>query len=94
MSSNGATQAIIDGDVLATRLADAGYDAGALLGYDEDRRPATARLVGLNRVGGRERIIDLVESKAPGGFADIDDVIAAGELRAIVEDYTRASGRP
>jgi hypothetical protein len=38
-------------------------------------------------------VIDLVESIAPGGFAHIDDVIAADELRSIVNDYARATGR-
>jgi 2-polyprenyl-6-methoxyphenol hydroxylase-like FAD-dependent oxidoreductase len=94
MGSNGATQAIIDGDVLATHLGAPGGEVVEALGrYEQERAPATARLVALNRAGGPERVIDLVESMAPDGFAHIDDVIAADELRSIVNDYARATGR-
>ena len=44
----------------------------------------------LNRLGGPERVIDLVETLAPDGFADIDDVIAPDQLRGIVADYAAA----
>jgi 2-polyprenyl-6-methoxyphenol hydroxylase-like FAD-dependent oxidoreductase len=95
MGSNGATQAIIDGGVLATHLGAPGCDVvEALDRYQRERAPATARLVALNRAGGPERVIDLAESMAPDGFADIDDVIVADDLRAIVNDYARATGRP
>jgi 5-methylphenazine-1-carboxylate 1-monooxygenase len=95
MGSNGATQAIIDGGVLATHLGALGGEVADALGrYERERAPATARLVALNRAGGPERVIDLVESMAPNGFADIDDVIAADELTAIVNEYALATGRP
>ncbi len=95
MGSNGATQAIVDGDVLATHLGAPADDVvDAFRRYERERASATARLVALNRGGGPERVIDVVESMAPDGFADIDDLIAADELRAIVNDYARATGRP
>ena len=63
----------------------------ALAAYERDRREPTNRLVRMNRVGGPERVIDLVEGLAPDGFDDIDDVIAADELRRIVADYAAAT---
>lgn len=40
-------------------------------------------------------MIDLIEERAPDGFAAFDDVASPGELRAIVGDYqTMAGYRP
>ena len=73
-------------------LAESGGDvADALRAYERDRREATSRLVLMNRTGGPERVIDLVEQLAPEGFEDIDDVIAADELRRIVSRYAAAT---
>ncbi len=92
MGSNGATQAIIDAANVAAHLAETGGDvAAALRSYERDRREATNRLVLMNRAGGPERVIDLVEELAPDGFEDIHDVIAADELRRIVARYAAAT---
>ena len=91
MGSNGATQAIIDGCSLADHLAGSA-PVEALERYDQERRPATTRLVTLNRIGGPERVIDVVEPLAPDGFTDINDVVTPEELRAIVDDYATATG--
>ena len=93
MGSNGATQAIIDAATLAGNLA-ADDVVKALAAYERDRRELTNRLVRMNRVGGPERVIDLVEGLAPDGFDDIDDVIAADELRRIIADYAAAGSNP
>jgi 2-polyprenyl-6-methoxyphenol hydroxylase-like FAD-dependent oxidoreductase len=90
MGSNGATQAIIDGRSLATHLAGAVPEA-ALQAFDVERRPVTTRLVELNRIGGPERVLDLIERMAPDGFDDIDDVVAPDELRRIIQDYAKAT---
>jgi 2-polyprenyl-6-methoxyphenol hydroxylase-like FAD-dependent oxidoreductase len=91
MGSNGATQAIVDGRSLVGHLAGA-EPVEALERYDQERRPATTRLVTLNRIGGPERVIDVVERLAPDGFAHIDDVVTPEALRAIVDDYASATG--
>ena len=96
MGSNGATQAIIDAAHLGRHLGsceDSGAIPSALLGYEIDRREAVNRIVLLNRTGGPERIIDLVEQLAPEGFGDIADVMPVDELRRIVADYA-AAGTP
>jgi len=90
VGSNGASQAILDGVSLADHLEKTGLEG--LAAYDEERRPATAEIVRLNRRGGPERVIDLVEERAPEGFANLSDVAADEELRAIVGDYQKTTG--
>jgi 5-methylphenazine-1-carboxylate 1-monooxygenase len=103
MGSNGATQAIIDAASFARHVAAAAPD-DALSAYEHERRPVTSEIVRLNRLGGPERVIDLVEERAPNGFIHLDAVISPSELRQRLEQYTRltaggtdpadASGRP
>lgn len=87
LGSNGASQAILDAHELAMRLdASADIDA-ALRAYDEERRPKTAEIVRQNRAGGPERIVTMVEQRAPNGFASIDEVMPSAEIRAIMDSY-------
>ena len=60
--------------------------------YDAARRPATAAVVLANRAGGPERPLDLVEERAPDGFAHIDDVVSQEELEEIATAYKRTAG--
>ena len=95
VGSNGASQAILDTRALADLLEGAtGTDAirAALSAYDAARRPVTAEIVRLNRLGGPEGLIDEVERRAPGGFADLDQVITAEERAAIVRGYASTAG--
>jgi 5-methylphenazine-1-carboxylate 1-monooxygenase len=89
--SNGATQAIIDARCLAGRLAESGPEAG-LAAYDEERRPATTAIVGANRAGGPERVIDAANNLAPEGFDDIDTVFPRADREQIVGGYAKTSG--
>ena len=93
IGSNGSSQAIIDARVLAVELARCGGDvARGLAAYEAQRRPATSELVLANRRHGPERILTLVEQRAPGGFDSIDDVLHRDELDAIGGDYRRTAG--
>ena len=92
IGSNGASQAIIDARAVARELALSDDPAGALAAYEDVRRPATSAIVLANRRHGPEQVMTLVEQRAPDGFAHIDDVIAPGELRAIVAGYRRTAG--
>lgn len=91
VGSNGAAQAILDARCLTDLLAAEPVDA-ALSAYEAIRRPATADIVRSNRIGGPERVIDLVASRAPGGFAQIDDVATPAELAGIVRGYAQLAG--
>ena len=91
VGSNGASQAVLDAVALARLLAERPAEA-ALAEYDALRRPVTSEIVRANRQGGPERVIDLVEERAPNGFDDLDNVANPQELRAIVGDYQRMAG--
>jgi hypothetical protein len=64
----------------------------ALAAYEQLRRPPTSAIVHANRRHGPEQVMTIVEQRAPGGFARIDDVLGPDELRAIVGRYSRTAG--
>src|SRR5262249_20749810 len=89
---NGASQAILDAQALASHLASAALVPEALAAYDAERRPPTAKIVLTNRKGGPEGVIDIVEARAPDGFADIETVASYAEREAIVRGYASIAG--
>ena len=91
VGSNGASQAILDARLLAALLAERAVSE-ALAAYDAERRPKTAEIVRLNRLGGPERVVDVVSARAPDGFARIEDVISREELAAIAGGYASTAG--
>lgn len=92
MGSNGASQAILDARCLAPLLVESEDVVTALKAYEDTRLPATEKLVRSNRTGGPERVIDLVEERAPDGFTDLADVATHAELEAIVKGYSKMAG--
>jgi 2-polyprenyl-6-methoxyphenol hydroxylase-like FAD-dependent oxidoreductase len=92
VGSNGASQAIVDAQSLARHLETASSAAAALAAYDEERRPAMSKIVAANRKGGPEGVIDLIESRAPDGFDDIDRVASHAEREAVVRGYASMAG--
>jgi 2-polyprenyl-6-methoxyphenol hydroxylase-like FAD-dependent oxidoreductase len=99
VGSNGASQAVLDARALARQMAGsspamtAGGDVvAALAAYDAERRPVTAEIVLNNRKGGPERVIDVLEERAPDGFADVDAVASYAEREAIVRGYASMAG--
>jgi 5-methylphenazine-1-carboxylate 1-monooxygenase len=91
VGSNGASQAVLDARALARHLRDADVVA-ALSAYDAERRPMTAEIVLNNRKGGPERVIDVLEQRAPDGFAEVDAVASYAEREAIVRGYASMAG--
>jgi len=91
VGSNGASQAVLDARALARHLR-SGDVVAALLAYDAERRPMTAEIVLNNRKGGPERVIDVLEQRAPDGFTDINAVASYAEREAIVRGYASMSG--
>jgi 5-methylphenazine-1-carboxylate 1-monooxygenase len=90
--SNGASQAILDASCVAPLLAETKDVVRSLKAYEAERLPVTAEIVRDNRIGGPERVIDVVEERAPDGFANLDEVVSRGELEAIVKGYSRMAG--
>lgn len=87
MGSNGATQSIVDGRVLAESLAAHPDPAAALAAYEHARLPAMTRLQEAGRRRGPEIVIDIADERAPNGFTSVSEVISASELAGIAESY-------
>jgi 5-methylphenazine-1-carboxylate 1-monooxygenase len=92
VGSNGASQAILDARCLADQLRSAEHPLAALRGYEQERLPMTAQIVHMNRKGGPEGVIDVVEEIAPDGFAEINDVLSFERRQAIVRGYASTAG--
>ncbi len=89
IGSNGASQAIIDGEAITQELT-AGVDPEtALQNYEKRRLPPMARIVESNRRKGIDVMLDIVEQRAPQGFSNLEDVLPATELDKIVADYKK-----
>ena len=92
IGSNGASQGILDADALVRALADHADPVAALKAYEAERLPATAAIVLANRGNGPEVCMQMAEERAPGGFARLEDVFAAGEMEAIAARYKAVAG--
>lgn len=93
IGSNGASQAILDARVLTGCLRQYRKDLErGLERYDGLRRPATAEIVLSNRKQGPEAAMELVEARAPNGFAQLADVVSPAELQSIADKYKRLAG--
>ena len=92
VGSNGASQAILDAGALADALTTHADITAALRAYETARCPATARIVLSNRQQGPERVMQIVEERAPQGFTDLDAVISRAELEAIAAEYKQIAG--
>ena len=64
--SNGASQAILDGEALARSLSASDDPSAALLAYEQERRDPTSRLVLANRQAGPERVMQWVADRCDG----------------------------
>jgi 2-polyprenyl-6-methoxyphenol hydroxylase-like FAD-dependent oxidoreductase len=92
VGSNGASQAVLDAVALARHLATGVVVPEALAAYDAERRTMTAEIVLNNREGGPERVIDVLEERAPDGFTDLDSIASHAEREAIVRGYASMAG--
>jgi len=93
IGSNGASQAILDARTLTGCLLSYPNDVEhALARYDEERRPATSAIVLANRGLGPELPMQLVEQRAPDGFASLSDVISQAEILEVTDGYRKMAG--
>ena len=93
IGSNGASQAIIDGEALTQELTSGSDPEVALQRYEQRRLPPMARIVESNRKKGIDVMLDLVEERAPQGFSDLESVLPAVELERIVGDYKKLASQ-
>jgi hypothetical protein len=64
----------------------------AIRQYELERIPVTSALVRSNRLGGPERVVDVVSERAPNGFDKLEDIISQDELLAISKGYAKMAG--
>ena len=92
IGSQAGSQAIIDARILARALLTADDPAAALAFYEAERRPVMNDIILRNRVLGPEAAMQLVEERAPNGFADISNVITREEMDSIANSFKTAAG--
>ncbi|WP_420407427.1 flavin-dependent oxidoreductase [Hoeflea sp.] len=92
IGSNGASQAILDARVLGKAIVAHGLSEAALNAYEEDRRPATERIVVANRGNGPDQIMQVVEEKCQGMFDAVTDVMSREELEDHAARYKALAG--
>jgi 2-polyprenyl-6-methoxyphenol hydroxylase-like FAD-dependent oxidoreductase len=92
IGSQAGSQAILDARTLTRALITAGDPVAALAQYDRERRPAMNDITLRNRGFGPEAAMQLVEERAPNGFAGISDVISPEELERIASSFSAVAG--
>ena len=92
IGSNGATQGILDARVLAYHLATSPSVDQALAHYEDERRPATTRIVLMNRANGPDQVMELAERRAPHIDDDLDAALPYEERQAIADEYKKIAG--
>jgi 5-methylphenazine-1-carboxylate 1-monooxygenase len=92
IGSQAGSQAIIDARVSTGALAASSDPSEALLRYDLERRPAMNDVIIRNRQFGPEAAMQLVENRAPNGFASVRDAVSQSELDDITTSFSVAAG--
>lgn len=92
IGSNGASQAILDAAAIAEALGTHSDPVAALRAYEAERLDKTARIVESNRRQGPEIVMQMVEDRAPNGFAKLSDVISREELEEVANRYKSIAG--
>jgi len=92
---NGACQAIVDGGVLAQKLATMDDVPAALESFQAERLPVVNGIVMAHRGEGYEVIRRMVEDRTNGErFTDIEEVLPLAEADAIFSGYHARVGQP
>ncbi|MEO6849343.1 MAG: flavin-dependent oxidoreductase [Mucilaginibacter sp.] len=92
IGSNGASQAILDAEILTTSLVENARVEIALQCYQDTRLPQTSAIIMQNRQFGPEQVMEIVEERAPDGFTNLNDVISKEELEGIAAQYKKIAG--
>lgn len=90
--SNGASQAIIDARTLGAALLAHGVTPAALAAYDAQLCGPVSQLILRNRGAGPFGLLNLVDERCGGSFANIDDVIPPEERAQFMAGYKAAAG--
>jgi 2-polyprenyl-6-methoxyphenol hydroxylase-like FAD-dependent oxidoreductase len=91
IGANGASQAILDGRVLADCLAKQPGPEG-LKAYEDIRLPVARNVVLTNRKGGPEQVLDIADARVMGPDDQIEDLITPQELEDVAAMYRNVAG--
>lgn len=90
---NGATQAIIDAAHLSQQLSLHGDDIPtALKAYEQERRPATARIVQSNRSENQTAIFDLIAAHCDGHCKNRHHCVEQNQIEHLINTYKNQAG--
>jgi 2-polyprenyl-6-methoxyphenol hydroxylase-like FAD-dependent oxidoreductase len=92
IGSNGATQGIIDARSFAYHLAQGTDAVSGLRSYESERRPATERIVRMNRENGPDQVMELAEQRAPARGDDLEALLPLAERSKVASEYKRVAG--
>ena len=92
VGSNGASQAIIDSRKLAFHLKVSKTNKAALMDYEKEMLPLTAKITLANRNSGPDALLQVVEDRCKGSFNNIHEVISQNELETHSEKYKSIAG--
>ncbi|QEC66859.1 flavin-dependent oxidoreductase [Panacibacter ginsenosidivorans] len=92
IGSNGASQAILDAKALTENLIANNDIQKALVEYERIRLEPTSKIVLSNRENGPDKIMEIMEQRAPNGFENLDDVISKEELQEVANQYKKIAG--
>lgn len=90
--SNGASQAILDGEALTTALTSHDDVTQALIAYEADRLEPTARLTLANRQAGPERVMQWVADRCDGRCVDQHVCVPSDALEREATAYKQLAG--
>ncbi|MGH1575808.1 flavin-dependent oxidoreductase [Planktotalea sp.] len=90
--SNGASQAIVDARVLASKFLQHGLSATALRAFDTQLCGPISELVLRNRGAGPFGMLNTLDERCGGVFDDIETVFPAKERLAFMKSYKSAAG--
>ena len=90
--SNGASQAIVDARELGAAMVRHGVSEAALAAYDAKLCGPISQLILRNRGAGPFGLLNMVDERCGGTFANIDDVIPPDERTAFMAGYKAAAG--
>jgi 2-polyprenyl-6-methoxyphenol hydroxylase-like FAD-dependent oxidoreductase len=92
VGAQAGSQAVVDGRVLAAALLTNRDPVAALTRYQDQRIAAMNDMIIRNRNLGLEAVLQMAEERAPGGFANIADVLTQDELETTALSFKKAAG--
>ena len=90
--SNGGSQAIVDARILGTMMVEHGVTQDALAAYDDKLCEPISKLILRNRGAGPFGLLNMVDERCGGTFANIDEVIPPRERAEFMAGYKAAAG--